>query len=150
MKIKIYRRWDAENSLWSIAFYCSVKLDHEPFKAEYYSPVFIFSPKGGSTLKEVLRQNISMFTDSLISQEKSRKKMFTMQDLLLFKQVFEALKLPDTDRAINIGSPCTVGRLKQILKHFPDDLDFGFRNQPMQQLVFISRDGYNCLVFEEK
>lgn len=42
----------------------------------------------------------------------------------------------------------TVGELRQQIQGLPDDMEFGFLNQPRQQLtVRVYSDGYKCLVF---
>jgi len=45
----------------------------------------------------------------------------------------------------------TVGELKEILALFPDDLNFGFRNQPFQNLFHITYkdDNNEFLCFQE-
>lgn len=42
----------------------------------------------------------------------------------------------------------TIGDLKKQIAHLPDDMEFGFLNQPRQQIAIREySDGYKCAVF---
>ena len=42
----------------------------------------------------------------------------------------------------------TIGELKEQIKDLPDDMEFGFLNQPRQQIAVREySDGYKCAVF---
>lgn len=42
----------------------------------------------------------------------------------------------------------TVGQLREQLNTFPDDVSFGFRNQPMQKLHHIKKSDFEAVVFQ--
>lgn len=50
----------------------------------------------------------------------------------------------------DLGSPNTVGQLKEVLSNYPNATSFGFRNQPMQELVEVNSDNESFVVFQEK
>jgi len=43
-------------------------------------------------------------------------------------------KKENMNKTKNLGTPKTVGELKELIKNYPDETTFGFRNQPMQSL----------------
>lgn len=52
-----------------------------------------------------------------------------------------------------IGTPRTIGELKKLIEKYPDNIEFGFRNQPMQDLCEVKYDkkfggGGLAIVFE--
>lgn len=47
-----------------------------------------------------------------------------------------------------IGIATTVGQLRDMLKDFPDDMCFGFLNQPMQELFKYDDGGISAVVFQ--
>lgn len=48
-----------------------------------------------------------------------------------------------------IGQPVTVGELRKMLNDYPDDCSFGFRNQPMQELVESVYNNEKFVSFQE-
>jgi hypothetical protein len=47
-----------------------------------------------------------------------------------------------------IGIATTVGQLREMLKDCPDDMGFGFLNQPMQELYKFDSGGITAVVFQ--
>lgn len=47
-----------------------------------------------------------------------------------------------------LGSPNTVGQLKEVLSNYPNATSFGFINQPMQELVEVNSDNESFVVFQ--
>jgi hypothetical protein len=48
-----------------------------------------------------------------------------------------------------LGTPVTIGELREMIKDFPDDTHFGFRNQPIQKLEVNEYDGVVYVSFQE-
>lgn len=48
-----------------------------------------------------------------------------------------------------LGKPETIGALRKLLEIYPDDMSFGFRNQPMQELLCIRHSESTCICFQE-
>jgi hypothetical protein len=44
---------------------------------------------------------------------------------------------PEKNKMIHLGMPDTIGKLKDLIKNYPDNTSFGFRNQPMQNLFEV-------------
>ena len=53
------------------------------------------------------------------------------------------------DNIKQLGTPITIGELKELIKDYPDDTSFGFRNQPIQKLHEISYSGSKFVAFQE-
>jgi predicted translin family RNA/ssDNA-binding protein len=47
-----------------------------------------------------------------------------------------------------IGKAKTIGELKELIKNYPDNTLFGFRNQPIQELYECKYDEFNALLFQ--
>ncbi len=48
-----------------------------------------------------------------------------------------------------LGKPTTKDQLLKMLRGYPGDTDFGFRNQPRQTLYALEYpDGYSAIVFQ--
>lgn len=53
-------------------------------------------------------------------------------------------------RMKEIGRPTTLGELREMTKDYPDEVGFGFRNQPMQSLFEVKYQGEAIyVVFQE-
>lgn len=48
-----------------------------------------------------------------------------------------------------LGIPTTVGELKKLIEKYPDDISFGFMNQPIQELCEYKGGGNVFVVFKE-
>jgi hypothetical protein len=48
-----------------------------------------------------------------------------------------------------IGTPVTIGQLKNAISKYNDDVPFGFRNQKLQSLAEESHDGVIYVSFDE-
>lgn len=48
-----------------------------------------------------------------------------------------------------LGQAKTIGELKELIKSYPDETSFGFRNQPMQTLYEVIHDKDVFVVFQE-
>lgn len=48
-----------------------------------------------------------------------------------------------------IGRATTIGELKKMIKDYPDNIPFGFRNQPMQSLYEIKYSDVMYVAFQE-
>lgn len=64
----------------------------------------------------------------------------------------EAIQKYYGDIRITLGEPTTIGELKKMIESYPDEMSFGFRNQPMQELIYIEHcDGdFKGVCFQEK
>lgn len=49
----------------------------------------------------------------------------------------------------SLGTFKTVGELKKALADFPDEMDFGFRGEPVHELLYIDQDYYRGVCFQE-
>ncbi len=50
----------------------------------------------------------------------------------------------------NLGIVSTIGQLRKLIKKYPDETSFGFRNQPMQELTESQSDeGQTFVSFQE-
>lgn len=47
-----------------------------------------------------------------------------------------------------LGEAKTIGELKELIKNYPDETSFGFRNQPMQSLHEVKSDETVFVVFQ--
>jgi len=47
-----------------------------------------------------------------------------------------------------IGTPATIGELREAIKNFPPETSFGFRNQPMQELNEVELENQKFVVFD--
>ena len=76
--------------------------------------------------------------------------------LCLFRNTFVSLKLqPEKEqpsesnpRIRSLGIATTIGELKKLIKNYPDDTSFGFRNQPMQKLYEVKYDDIVFVTFQ--
>lgn len=48
-----------------------------------------------------------------------------------------------------LGKPTTIGELRELISKYPDDVSFGFRNQPMQGLIEVKYPDQIFVVFQE-
>jgi len=48
----------------------------------------------------------------------------------------------------SLGIATTIGELKELIKNYPDDTSFGFRNQPMQKLYEVKYDDIVFVTFQ--
>ena len=49
-----------------------------------------------------------------------------------------------------LGKPMTLGEFREMTKDYPDEVGFGFRNQPMQSLFEVKyHDKAIFVVFQE-
>lgn len=48
-----------------------------------------------------------------------------------------------------LGIAKTIGELKELIKNYDDNIEFGFRNQPIQQLIEVKYDDTVFVVFDE-
>ena len=48
----------------------------------------------------------------------------------------------------SLGIATTIGELKELIKNYPDDTSFGFRNQPMQKLYEVKYDDDVFVTFQ--
>jgi hypothetical protein len=52
-------------------------------------------------------------------------------------------------KVVRIGTAITIGELRKLIKEYPDDTPFGFRNQPMQSLFSVIHEGHKeSIVFQ--
>ena len=49
---------------------------------------------------------------------------------------------------VMLGAPRTIGELKKLINRYPDNTDFGFRNQPIQTLCHVEFDDKMYIVFQ--
>ncbi len=50
----------------------------------------------------------------------------------------------------SLGIVSTIGQLRKLIKKYPDNTSFGFRNQPMQELTESTSDvGQTFVTFQE-
>ena len=47
-----------------------------------------------------------------------------------------------------LGTAETIGELKEIIKDYPDDTSFGFRNQPIQEIHEFKYTEVTFVVFQ--
>ena len=47
-----------------------------------------------------------------------------------------------------LGTATTIGELKKLIENFDDNISFGFRNQPMQDLYKIDYEDFTAIVFQ--
>jgi len=59
--------------------------------------------------------------------------------------LFDSPKIKSTSK---LGTPKTVGELKRILTFYDDNIEFGFRNQPMQDLYEVKDGDKTYIVFQ--
>jgi hypothetical protein len=57
-------------------------------------------------------------------------------------------KKENMNKTKNLGTPKTVGELKELIKNIPGTTLFGFRNQPMQSLFEITDNGERFILFQ--
>lgn len=48
-----------------------------------------------------------------------------------------------------LGTPTTVGELKEIINNYPKSTSFGFRNQPIQSLYEVKVGSEDFIFFQE-
>ena len=48
------------------------------------------------------------------------------------------IKMKSKTRCTTLGKPQTVGQLRAMLEAYADGVEFGFRNQPMQELQSVT------------
>ena len=59
--------------------------------------------------------------------------------------LFDSPKIKSTSK---LGTPKTVGELKRLLTFYQDNIEFGFRNQPMQDLYEVKDGDKTYIVFQ--
>ena len=59
--------------------------------------------------------------------------------------LFDSPKIKSTSK---LGTPKTVGELKRLLTFYQDNIEFGFRNQPMQDLYEVKDWDKTYIVFQ--
>ena len=47
-----------------------------------------------------------------------------------------------------LGTPRTIGELKEIINNYPNSTSFGFRNQPIQDLYILTIDDEDYIFFQ--
>jgi hypothetical protein len=57
-------------------------------------------------------------------------------------------KNENMNKTKNLGTPKTICELKELIKNYPDETTFGFRNQPMQSLFEITDNGERFILFQ--
>jgi hypothetical protein len=58
-------------------------------------------------------------------------------------------ELDSNHRLSEIGTASTIGELRDLIKDYSNETSFGFRNQPIQQLVEVDYSGEKFVVFDE-
>lgn len=48
----------------------------------------------------------------------------------------------------NLGTATTIGELRELIKNYPDETSFGFRNQAMQELHEVKYPDETFVVFQ--
>jgi hypothetical protein len=80
-------------------------------------------------------------------------KIFSYQIVKLLKIIIMNTIKIETElvNIIQYSNFSTVGELKEILSKYPDNLNFGFRNQPFQNLNYIKNkdNSFESLCFQE-
>lgn len=74
--------------------------------------------------------------DSSVFLNIDKKELFSIRNMI--DKVLSPV--PESGPHNRLGIATTVGELKKLIADYPDDISFGFQNQPMQELIEINAD----------
>jgi len=88
-------------------------------------------------LNELFQNAVSLSSEELKIRDKNKVQEQTYENYLI--------------KSIEYKNADTVGKLKEILNKYPDDMSVNFRNQPFQNLYYFEtkENGFKCLAFQE-
>ena len=77
------------------------------------------------------------------------KKLYISDEFAFQSQQPEKEQPSESNSQIrSLGIATTIGELKELIKNYPDDTSFRFRNQPMQKLYEVKYDDIVFVTFQ--
>lgn len=118
----------------------------------------VFTNMTTSEIASIFNKNHSTFIHTLkvvnnmmVTNKQFYREMSELSIIIEFRlknmEILQSGNLHDSIKKI-FDAALTVGDLRKQLSYFPDDVSFGFRNQPMQVLYHIKYDDFEALVFQ--